>query len=66
MIEDKFKREYMLDITFDENREEDSVRKRNRRHNKCGMCSDFDNGCTTSEIERKYGDANTPACSEFK
>ena len=33
--------------------------------NKCGDCKDFDNGCTTSSIERKYGNSNTPACSEF-
>lgn len=33
----------------------------------CGQCLDFGPiGCTTSVYERKHGNANTPACDEFK
>ena len=33
----------------------------------CGQCLDFGPiGCTTSVHERKHGNANTPACDEFK
>ncbi len=32
----------------------------------CGECEFYVNGCTTSQIERKFGNARTPACSEFK
>ena len=32
----------------------------------CGECKFFDNGCTTSQIERKYGNGRTPSCSEFE
>lgn len=33
----------------------------------CGQCADFGPiGCTTSKHEQKFGNANTPACEEFK
>ena len=33
----------------------------------CGQCADFGPiGCTTSIYEQKHGNANTPACEEFK
>lgn len=33
----------------------------------CGQCADFGPaGCTTSKHEQKFGNANTPACDEFK
>ena len=31
----------------------------------CGECIYFSNGCTTSQIEAKYGNSNTPSCTEF-
>lgn len=36
------------------------------KNERCGDCIFFVNGCTTSQLENKYGNANTPACSEFK
>lgn len=32
----------------------------------CSQCKFFTNKCIISEIEAKYGKANTPCCSEFK
>lgn len=33
----------------------------------CGQCTDFGPvGCITSKHEQKFGNANTPACDEFK
>lgn len=33
----------------------------------CGQCADFGPvGCITSKYEQKFGNANTPACDEFK
>lgn len=40
--------------------------KRENRKERCGDCSFFgDKGCTTSYLEAKHGNKNTPACSEF-
>ena len=40
--------------------------KRENRKERCGECSFFgDKGCTTSYLEAKHGNKNTPACSEF-
>lgn len=55
MTEKKFKELYMGDF-IDLNTTPKTV---------CGECIFFDNGCTTSQIERKYGNYNTPSCSEF-
>ena len=36
-------------------------------NNICGHCADFGpKGCMTSIHEAKFGNANTPACDEFK
>jgi len=52
--EDKFKREYMLEINI--NQEPYYI---------CGDCIYFINGgCSTSYIENKYGNAKTKACNE--
>lgn len=32
----------------------------------CGECVYYVNGCTTSELENKYGNGSTPSCSDFK
>ena len=33
----------------------------------CGECKYFGpRGCTTSQVEAKYGSKNTPACTEFE
>jgi len=32
----------------------------------CGQCKFFDSKCTTSAVEARYGNKNTPACTEFK
>lgn len=61
---EKFKTLYMLQPfqigeTF-------KITKRENRKERCGECSFFgDKGCTTSYIEAKHGNKNTPACSEF-
>jgi hypothetical protein len=40
--------------------------KRENRKERCGDCSFFgDKGCTTSYLEAKHGNKNTPACNEF-
>ena len=63
-LEDEFRTQYMLQPlqigkTFKNTKRED-------RKQRCGDCSFFgDKGCTTSYIEAKYGDKNTPACNEF-
>ena len=63
-LEDEFRTQYMLQPlqigrTFKNTKRED-------RKQRCGDCSFFgDKGCTTSYIEAKYGNKNTPACSEF-
>lgn len=63
-LEDEFRTQYMLQPlqigkTFKNTKRED-------REQRCGDCSFFgDKGCTTSYIEAKYGNKNTPACSEF-
>lgn len=55
----EFKDQYMCQFEPSENEYKIS--------NKCRECSDFKNGgCSTSKIENRYGNANTPACSEFK
>lgn len=36
-----------------------------QKKNFCGDCKFFIGKCTTSEIEAKYGDSGTPACSEY-
>lgn len=61
---DEFRTQYMLQPlqigkTFKNTKRED-------RKQKCGECSFFgDKGCTTSYLEAKHGNKNTPACSEF-
>lgn len=63
-LEDEFRTQYMLQPlqigkTFKNTKRED-------RKQRCGDCSFFgDKGCTTSYLEAKYGDKNTPACNEF-
>ncbi len=63
-LEDEFRTQYMLQPlqigkTFKNTKRED-------RKQRCGDCSFFgDKGCTTSYIEAKCGDKNTPACNEF-
>lgn len=63
-LEDEFRTQYMLqplqiDKTFKNT-------KRDYKKQRCGDCSFFgDKGCTTSYLEAKYGDKNTPACNEF-
>lgn len=33
----------------------------------CGQCAEFGpNGCMTSKLAQKYGNAHTPACDEFR
>ena len=40
--------------------------KREHRRERCGDCTFFsEKGCTTSHIEAKFGNKNTPACSDF-
>ena len=40
--------------------------KRKYRRERCGDCTFFsEKGCITSHIEAKFGNKNTPACSEF-
>lgn len=62
--EDEFRTQYMLQPlqigkTFKNTKRED-------RKQRCGDCSFFgDKGCTTSYLEAKHGNKNTPACSEF-
>lgn len=62
--EDEFRTQYMLQPlqigkTFKNTKRED-------RKQRCGDCSFFgDKGCTTSYLEAKHGDKNTPACNEF-
>lgn len=61
---DEFRNQYMLQPlqigkTFKNT-------KRENRKERCGDCTFFgDKGCTTSHIEAKWGNRNTPACSEF-
>ncbi len=63
-LEDEFRTQYMLQPlqigkTFKNTKRED-------RKQRCGDCSFFgDKGCTTSYLEAKHGDKNTPACNEF-
>lgn len=63
-LEDEFKTQYMLQpLQVDEIFKNT---KREYRKQRCGECSFFgDKGCTTSYLEAKYGNKNTPACSEF-
>ena len=62
--EDEFRTQYMIQPfkigkTFKNTKRED-------RKQRCGDCTFFgDKGCTTSYLEAKYGNKNTPACSEF-
>lgn len=62
--EDEFRTQYMLQPlqigkTFKNTKRED-------RKQRCGDCSFFgDKGCTTSYLEAKHGNKNTPACNEF-
>lgn len=52
--EDQFRREFMLEIVDE-----------GERPYTCMDCSYFLGGsCTTSPIEAKYGNANTPVCKE--
>lgn len=61
---DEFRTQYMMQPlqigkTFKNTKRED-------RKQRCGDCTFFgDKGCTTSELEAKYGNFNTPACNEF-
>lgn len=63
-LEDEFRTQYMLQPlqigeTFKNT-------KKNYKNQRCGDCSFFgDKGCTTSELEAKYGNFHTPACNEF-
>lgn len=62
--EDEFRTQYMMQPlqigkTFKNT-------KRKDRKERCGDCTFFgDKGCTTSYLEAKHGNKNTPACSEF-
>lgn len=62
--EDEFRTQYMIQPfqigkTFKNTKRED-------RKQRCGDCTFFgDKGCTTSELEAKYGNFHTPACNEF-
>lgn len=62
--EDEFRTQYMIQPfkigkTFRNTKRED-------RKQRCGDCSFFgDKGCTTSYLEAKHGNKNTPACNEF-
>lgn len=62
--EDEFKTQYIIQPfqigkTFKNTKRED-------RKQRCGDCTFFgDKGCTTSELEAKYGNFHTPACNEF-
>lgn len=62
--EDEFKTQYIIQPfqigkTFKNTKREDGIQR-------CGDCTFFgDKGCTTSELEAKYGNFHTPACNEF-
>lgn len=66
MLREEWKHQYQCEFpaidegfTFKDN-------KREKRKERCGDCTFFgDKGCTTSYLEAKWGNANTPACSEF-
>lgn len=63
-LEDEFKTQYMLQPLQVGKIFKNT--KREYRKQRCGECSFFgDKGCTTSYLEAKYGNKNTPACSEF-
>lgn len=61
---DEFRTQYMLN-PFQIGKTFKNTKRENRKE-RCGECSFFgDKGCTTSYLEAKHGNKNTPACSEF-
>lgn len=64
ILEDEFRTQYMIQPfkigkTFKNTKRED-------RKQRCGDYTFFGaKGCTTSELEAKYGNFHTPACNEF-
>ena len=62
--EDEFRTQYMIQ-PFQIGKTFKNTKRKDRKQ-RCGDCTFFgDKGCTTSELEAKYGNFHTPACSEF-
>jgi len=53
---EEFDRQYMLQPYLPNN---------NEQKNKCGDCKFFNDKCTKSYLEAKYGTINTPVCGDF-
>ena len=58
LSEQEFKREFISVFTLEYSE--------TKREFCCGQCKFYDDGCTTSELENRYGNGNTKACSEFE